>query len=85
MNVLNAASAVKKRIKNALTLAQKWEMIQFKKATQRSLCAKFGKNLKNQKNFTNLLILQFYGNISMVKWEIVEKNSYLGWHANRES
>ncbi len=46
MNVLNAASAVKKRTKNELTLAQKWEIIQFKKenpkATQRSLCAKFG-------------------------------------------
>jgi hypothetical protein len=58
---LNAAAAVKKSIKNELTLAQKYEIIQFKKenpkATQKNLCVKFGIRLKMNRAVLGLPIL----------------------------
>jgi hypothetical protein len=46
MSISNTEAAVKERNKNELTLAQKYEIIQFKKenskASQKSLCVKFG-------------------------------------------
>jgi hypothetical protein len=45
MNFLNAAAEKKKRLKVELTIAQKWEIIEyskkFPKATQKSLILKF--------------------------------------------
>ena len=50
MNFLNAAVEKKKRLKVELTIAQKWEIIEyskkFPKATQKSLILKFNNEFK---------------------------------------
>jgi hypothetical protein len=50
MNFLNAAAEKKKRLKVELTIAQKWEIIEyskkFPKATQKSLILKFNNEFK---------------------------------------